>query len=83
MSAALPTVLDFAFGRLALHRVFADADPRNTPSICRLERLGFRREGVLREHYQMAGEWQDGVVSGLLRSEWAAGADTNTAAGLR
>jgi RimJ/RimL family protein N-acetyltransferase len=70
MAAALPAVLAFAFGRLGLHRVFADADPRNAPSIRALERLGFRREGLLREHYLVQGEPQDAVVYGLLRPEW-------------
>lgn len=70
MTAALPVLLEFAFERLGLHRVFADADPRNARSIRLLERLGFRREGVLREHYWVQGEPQDGVVYGLLRAEW-------------
>ncbi len=70
MAAALTVLLEFAFGRLGLHRVFADTDPRNARSIRLLERLGFRREGVLREHYWVQGEPQDGVVYGLLRSEW-------------
>jgi RimJ/RimL family protein N-acetyltransferase len=70
MAAALPAVLRFAFVRLGLHRVFADTDPRNAPSIRALERLGFRREGVLLEHYLIAGEPQDAVVYGLLQSEW-------------
>lgn len=74
IAAALPAVLGFAFGRLGLHRVFADCDPRNAPSIRALERLGFRREGVLREHYLVTGEPQDAVVYGLLRSEWTANA---------
>ncbi|WP_439621661.1 GNAT family N-acetyltransferase [Gemmata sp.] len=80
VAAALPAVLGFAFGRLGLHRVFADADPRNAPSIRHLEKLGFRREGVLRQHYRVAGEWQDGVVYGLLRSEWVADPEPNAAA---
>lgn len=71
MAAALPVVLDFAFCRLGLHRVFADADPRNAPSIRALERQGFRREGLLRHHYLVQGEPQDAVVYGLLQSEWA------------
>lgn len=70
MAAALPAVLEFAFGRLGLHRVHADTDPRNAASVRTLERLGFRREGLLREHYFAAGELQDDVVYGLLQSEW-------------
>jgi RimJ/RimL family protein N-acetyltransferase len=75
MTAALPAVLEFAFARLGLHRVFADTDPRNAPSIRALERLGFLREGVLREHYLVQGEPQDAVVYGVLRSEWAGNAE--------
>jgi RimJ/RimL family protein N-acetyltransferase len=83
MTAALPVVLEFAFGRLGLHRVFADTDPRNARSIRVLERFGFRREGVLREHYRVQGEPQDAVVYGLLRSEWARGAEQSECAKCR
>lgn len=69
-SRALPPVIDFAFGRLGLHRLEADADPRNEASLRVLERLGFRREGLLREHYFQEGEAQDAVVFGLLRRDW-------------
>lgn len=73
MAKALPALLVFAFEQLNLHRVFADTDPRNVPSIRVLERLGFRREGLLREHYLVQGEPQDAIVYGLLRSEWTHG----------
>ena len=71
MSAALPAVIEFAFGQLQLHRVFADVDPRNAWAMRTLERLGFRREGLLREHYLVQGEPQHAIVYGLLQSEWA------------
>jgi ribosomal-protein-alanine N-acetyltransferase len=70
MSRAVPLVLDFGFHVLALHRIEADADPRNTASIRLLERLGFVHEGHLRERYFQLGEAQDAVVFGMLRSEW-------------
>lgn len=70
MRHALPTVLTFAFDHLNLHRVYADADPRNARSIRILERLGFRFEGLLREHYLVTGEVQDAAIYGLLKSEW-------------
>jgi RimJ/RimL family protein N-acetyltransferase len=71
MKAALPAVIDFAFDQLGLHRIFADTDPRNIPARRALERLGFVREGQLRQHYWVRGEPQDAVMFGLLRSEWA------------
>lgn len=68
---ALPALVEFAFERLQLHRIGADADPRNGASIRVLEKLGFRREGLLREYYFHMGEIQDAVLFGLLRREWA------------
>jgi RimJ/RimL family protein N-acetyltransferase len=80
MAAALPAVIEFTFGQLGLQRLSADVDPRNAPSIRALERLGFRREGVLREHYLVQGEPQDAIVYGLLRREWLGSAGPGGAA---
>jgi len=69
---AVTAVLDFGFSALELHRVEADADPRNAASIRLLERLGFVREGTLRERWIVAGELQDTAFFGILRREWEA-----------
>jgi [ribosomal protein S5]-alanine N-acetyltransferase len=66
---AVTTAIDFAFDVLDLHRIEADVDPRNTRSLALLERLGFRREGCLRERYIVSDEIQDALLLGLLRSE--------------
>ena len=63
-------ILEFAFGTLKLHRIEADVDPRNDRSLHLLERLGFEREGCLRERYFLNGERQDAVMMGLLRANW-------------
>ena len=67
---AVGRLIRFAFEELDLHRLEADADPRNDRSLRVLERLGFRREGYLRERYHVEGEIQDAIILGLLRSEW-------------
>jgi len=67
---AVTRLIEHAFDDLELHRLEADVDPRNEPSLRLLERLGFRREGLLRERYHLAGEIQDSVMMGLLRTEW-------------
>lgn len=69
VAEALPTLVDFAFSELGLHRLEADVDPRNDASIRALERLGFQREGYLRERYHMNGEIQDAIIYGLLRRD--------------
>lgn len=69
-SEAVAALLDWGFGPLELNRVEADIDPRNTPSARVLERLGFTREGHLRERWIVAGEVSDSWLYGLLAREW-------------
>jgi RimJ/RimL family protein N-acetyltransferase len=70
MQEALHALLGFSFKVLDLRRLEADVDPRNAASIRTLERLGFLREGYLRERWHVAGEIQDALYYGLLRREW-------------
>jgi len=72
MSEALGALLDHAFGELDLARIEADVDPDNAGSLGLLERLGFQREGYLRERWRVGGGVQDTVMLGLLRREWRA-----------
>lgn len=71
---ALRALLDHAFGPLGLRRVEADIDPRNQASCRLVERLGFTREGVLRERWHVGGELQDSALYGLLAREWLSAA---------
>jgi len=70
MNEALQALLKHAFEVLEMRRLEADVDPRNTASIRTLERLGFQREGFLRERWHVNGEIQDAIFFGLLRREW-------------
>ncbi|MCB9850042.1 MAG: GNAT family N-acetyltransferase [Phycisphaerales bacterium] len=72
MSCALSALLQYAFETLNLHRIEADVDPRNAPCIALLDRLGFQREGLLRERWIVNDEYNDTVFYGLLRREWSA-----------
>ena len=67
---AVRAVIDHGFRKLDLHRITADVDPRNAPALRLVERLGFRSEDHLREHYRQHDEWQDGLLFGLLKREW-------------
>ncbi len=69
---AMHLMLDFAFGSLQLHRLEADVDPRNVGSVRLLERLGFAREGFLRERWRVNGEISDSALYGLLAPDYAA-----------
>jgi len=67
---ALQSLLTYAFQEMKLRRVEADVDPRNGASIKTLERLGFQKEGFLRERWHVGGEIQDALFYGLLEREW-------------
>jgi RimJ/RimL family protein N-acetyltransferase len=70
MHEALVALIGLAFGELGLNRLEADIDPRNASSERSLQRLGFKKEGHLRERWIVSGEVSDTVFYGLLRSEW-------------
>ena len=55
---------------MKLNRVKADIHPDNLASAKTLERLGFIREGYLRERWIIEGEVSDSALYGLLRSDW-------------
>jgi [ribosomal protein S5]-alanine N-acetyltransferase len=66
MSEAASALLEHAFGAVRLRRIEADIDPRNTASARLLERLGFVKEGLLRERWMVDGEVSDSALYGLL-----------------
>ena len=70
MHEAMGAMVDFAFREMQLHRLEADIDPRNAASAKTLERLGFQKEGLLRERWIVGDEVSDSALYGLLASEW-------------
>lgn len=70
MNEALRALIVHAFDVMNFRRLEADVDPRNDASIRTLERLGFQREGFLRERWHVGGELQDAFFYGLLKREW-------------
>ncbi len=72
MHEALSALVAWAFRTLGLNRLEADIDPRNLASARSLERLGFEREGLLRERWIVGDEVSDSALYGLLLSRWAA-----------
>jgi RimJ/RimL family protein N-acetyltransferase len=68
---AARALLDDAFERYGLHRVYGRLEPRNAASARVLEKLGMRREAHLIENEWVKGEWQSEAVYALLAREWA------------
>lgn len=69
MTAAVSTILPFAFGTLRLHRVEAACIPGNDASIRLLENTGFQREGFARQYLCINGIWQDHLLFARLRDD--------------
>ncbi len=67
MHEVLDAVLPWTFDELDMHRVMASYMPRNERSGRLLERLGFEREGYAKRYLQIAGVWEDHVLTSRIR----------------
>lgn len=70
MNEALRALIDYGFEHLNLNRIEADIDPLNEASVNTVERLGFVREGFLRERWIVNDQVSDSVIYGLLGKDW-------------
>lgn len=69
MSAAVRTLIPFAFGALRLHRLEAACIPGNAASTGLLEKAGFIREGLARQYLCINGLWQDHLLYALIAND--------------
>lgn len=72
MTEAVDLALRRAFGQMGLHRIEANVQPRNKPSIAVLLRNGFTKEGFSRRYLKINGRWRDHERWAILREDWLA-----------
>jgi ribosomal-protein-alanine N-acetyltransferase len=70
MSEALDLVLREAFGPQKLHRVEANIQPGNRPSIALVKRFGFELEGMSPRYLKIGGRWRDHERYALRAEAW-------------
>lgn len=68
---ALSALLNYGFIDLNLNRIWCEVYSFND-AINSYRKLGFKDEGVLREHIYIEGKYYDTYMLGLLKKEWLA-----------
>ena len=70
VSRACTRLVELAFAELGMNRIQIRCASANTRSAAIPERLGFKLEGVQRQHIHRDGKLYDFLIYGLLRNEW-------------
>ncbi|PAU76512.1 GNAT family N-acetyltransferase [Halomonas salipaludis] len=69
ISEAGEVLIDYGFDALGLRRIEAEIDPENQSSAKALEKLGFTKEGLLRQRWEVNGFVSDSALYGRLASD--------------
>lgn len=69
-SEAINEVLRFSFSDLALNRIGAVVYPENHASLNLLEKIGFVKEGLLRDYLHQNNQFHSTFMLSLLKREW-------------
>jgi ribosomal-protein-serine acetyltransferase len=75
MTAAVKALMDEGFQQLKLNRIQARVAKGNYPSQAVCDRLGLKKEGVLRQAEWLYDHYVDLTMNSVLRSEWMARLD--------
>ena len=69
-SEAVMMMVDYLFLSKVIVRVQAHTDVRNENFQKVLEKIGFKKEGIVRNAAFFWGKWRDGFLYSILREEW-------------
>ena len=73
MPEAIRALIQYGFEQMDLNRIEASAHTENQRSQRVMEKLGFQKEGILREYYCRYSIYNDQVLYSLLKKEWQPG----------
>jgi len=71
-SEAIGLLLDYGFLTLGLHRIQLFVYENNPRAIRCYEKCGFRREGAIRDHTFLGGQYYDSIVMSITEDEFRA-----------
>jgi RimJ/RimL family protein N-acetyltransferase len=69
---ATKAVLEYGFNELNLNKIHLTVLATNTPAVMLYERMGFQKDGVLREEQFRGGRYVDALILSLLSREMKA-----------
>ena len=67
---AAKVILNYGFKKLKLHRIQLDVYSFNKRAVKVYKRIGFRLEGVMRDHVRFEGKYYSAYLMSMLESEW-------------
>jgi RimJ/RimL family protein N-acetyltransferase len=67
---AMRLMVDYGFKYLKLHRISLTVYAFNPRAIRVYEKVGFKREGVMRDDLYWDGEYVDSIIMSILEHEW-------------
>lgn len=70
MTEAIEKIIEYGFNNLELNRIEAFVEPENVGSRTVLEKVGFREEGILKEHYYWRNRFVDNVIYAFLKKDY-------------
>lgn len=70
ITKSIKVLINHAFGELQLHKIEIGVARENIRSLAIPEKLGFIREGELRDYEYINGKFLDRVIYGLKAEEW-------------
>lgn len=70
MTEALGAVIEYGFNTLSLNRIEALVGSGNVPSLRLMEKYHFVKEGVLKQHYYIDGQYEDSVLFSRLYEDY-------------
>lgn len=67
---AAKLVIDYGFGELNFHKIFAGVFSPNKRSLRAAEKLGFKKEGIIKEDLYVDGKYVDHHKFALFKEDW-------------
>lgn len=70
ITEAIKLIMNFAFKELKLHRIEANIQPHNLPSIAVVKKNGFVKEGFSKNYLRVDGKWCDHERWAIIFEDW-------------